>query len=163
MADQETDVLARIASLEKQLEALKASVKTPARNAVTGQGLDQRLQELDDDDDGRAFVGVRSDVRIRAESLFDGLLTKRRLISYARAYELLFDEVPTRFLNAVHVPRVLGVAVRTAPRNVDGLEVRLDSLIVSIRGREPGAGHFRTATYSHSDWTRVFGSWTLIR
>ena len=163
MGNENTDVLRRIALLQSELETLKATLTSRAKASAASPDLDGWLRQLDEDDDSKELVGVSPETKERAEKLFEGLLQKRRVISYAKAYELLFGEAPSPFRNAIHVPRVLEVAVRTTPRNFDGIEIRLDSLIVSIRGREPGPGHFRTAPYTLIEWNNVFGSWTLIR
>ena len=163
MAKQNDDVLKKIAALEAELRALKTSVQQENRPSSTAADLDQWLGGLTEDNDMEEVMGESADIMGRAEKLVDGLLKKRRLVSYAKAYELLFEEPPWPFRNTVHVPRVLEIAMRTAPRDFDGLETRLDSLIVSQRDRLPGPGHFRTAPYTRNQWTSVFGSWSLVR
>lgn len=153
-------VLNRIAALERELRELKQrAISGEAR--LSSAGLEQQLQDLDEETSPSLAKGRTA--AERAEKLFSWLLEKRKLVSYARAYELIFEQAPSPFRNAVHVPRLLEVALRTAPRRHGDLEVRLDSFIVSIRGRQPGPGHFRTAPYTLDDWTRALGSWVLLR
>lgn len=155
------DVSKRIAALESELEALKASVR--GKGAATAPAdSDDWLEQPDQHGDTDEPL-MSPEIKQRAEKLFDALLQKRRLISYAKAYELLFGERPYPFRNAVHVRPVLDVAVRTTPREFAGLDVQLDALIVSIKVREPGPGHFRTAPYRLSIWASVFGNWTLLK
>jgi hypothetical protein len=98
----------------------------------------------------------------RAERLFVWLLENNRLVTYGTAFELLFEEKASPFRNAVHVRPVLDVAQRTAARSYGGLEVRLDSLVVSKADRRPGEGHFRTALYTPDEWATILGTWPLI-
>ena len=163
MANKNDDVLRRIAALEAEIGALKASVQKEERPRHPSSDLDQWLGTLDAGDNMEEVMEKAAGIAERAEKLLDGLPKKRKLVSYAKAYELLFDEAPVPFRNAIHVRRVLEVATRTAPRVVDGLETRLDSLIVSMRSRQPGPGHFRTAPYTLDEWRSVFGGWSLVQ
>ena len=163
MAEDDNDVESRIAVMEAELKALKSALKTHQKPEGRLVDLDQMLANLDEESDIGGTMELTSDTARRAETLFTGLLEKRRLVSYAKAYELLFGAFPAPFRNAIHVPRVIEVALRTAPRKSGGLEVRLDSLIVSIRNRQPGPGHFRTAPYTLNEWNGMFGSWSLVQ
>lgn len=150
MGNIDQEALARIAALERELASLKASM---------AQGTPRSEAGADAFGSAESSGAQPRDVPVRAEQLLDRLLESRRLVSYTRAYELLFGEAPNPFRNAVHVRPVIEVAMRTAPRQFGGLEVRLDSLIVSLRGRQPGPGHFRTAPYTLNEWIAVFGAW----
>jgi hypothetical protein len=154
------NVSKRIAKLESELEALKASV----RGRETGKPADSddwlKRHDPDETTDGSA---ASPEIKARAEKLFDALLQNRRVISYVKAYELLFGERPSPFYNAVHLRPVLEVAARTTPRKFGALEIRLDTLIVSIKGREPGPGHFRTAPYTLNTWVSTFGNWPFLK
>lgn len=155
----DNNVLQRIEALEQELRELRA--RSTSERRASSLGLGQQLRNLD----AEASVGLVAGrtAAERADELFSWLLEKGRLVSYARAYELVFGQTPSPFRNAVHVPRLLEVALRTAPRSHGKLELRLDSLIVAIRGRQPGAGHFRTAPYTLDEWTRELGAWVLLR
>lgn len=97
----------------------------------------------------------------RAEDLFGMLLTMTQLISYSEAYRRIVGPYSV-WRNAVHAPEVIRLARLTSPRRVGRLTMRLDTLIVGKESRRPGGGHFRTATYSESDWIQTFGTWSLL-
>jgi hypothetical protein len=142
-------LIARISALEAELRSLQAAVASKDRPA-----------RVVDDPYGRRPVTEYAD---RAERLFDVLLATKRVVGYGQAYELLFGEKPVQFQNAVHVPRLLDLATRTTIRHHKGLEIRLDALIVALRGRLPGPGHFRAAPYSQDQWLDAFGNWPFLR
>lgn len=107
-------------------------------------------------------VAAARNVAERAERLFAWLLENNRLVTYATAFELLFQQSATPFRNGVHVPPVLEIAQRTPPRVYDGLELRLDSLVVGKATARPGEGHFRTAPYTPDQWGATFRLWPLV-
>lgn len=98
----------------------------------------------------------------RAEQLFTKLIALRACTTYALAYEHLFDGPPPGRWTQAHANQVVQVAGRTEARLVTGLRVRLDALIVNGRTREPGAGHFKLASYTLPEWRAAFRGWQLL-
>ena len=41
--------------------------------------------------------------------------------------------------------------------------IRLDTFIVTSRTRQPGGGHWESATYTQNEWNRAFGAAAIIR
>lgn len=130
--------------------------------------LKRRVAELEGQLDARknAFEPANhSDAeKIRkAERLFDALLSAKpaNLITYSRAYrEVIGDYRDWR--NAVHAPEIIRLARCTRPRNVAGLTISLDALIVSKASGRPAQGHFSTSAYSKEVWNHAFGGHPLL-
>lgn len=96
-----------------------------------------------------------------AEELFEKLLEIRACVTYSLAYEEILGNRPQRWTQA-NANQVLQVAVRTEPRQVNGLRISLDGLIVNGRTREPGRGHFLVADYTLADWRKALGGCRLL-
>jgi hypothetical protein len=129
----------RVGELEGQLDASKkANMQSPRRSA-----------------DSETIKG--------AERLFDALLSARpeNLITYSRAYREVIGEYGV-WRNAVHAPEIIRLARCTGPRNVAGLSIRLDALIVSKATGRPAQGHFSSSAYSEEVWAEKFGGHPLL-
>ena len=97
----------------------------------------------------------------RAETLFDELVSSERLVSYSGAFRRLIGPYDV-WRNAIHPAEVIKAAVLTRPRDVAGIRIRLDALIVSKGKLRPAGGHFKDAHYTEADWIRTFGTWSLL-
>ncbi len=99
--------------------------------------------------------------RYTPEMLFANLVKGQALITYKGAYELIIGDPLPRWQNRVHVPPLMALALGTTPRDVNGLRIRLDALIVTRRGGAPEAGHFTGKAYDESTWRQTFGDWVV--
>ncbi len=100
-------------------------------------------------------------MRIDPDRLFEHLLENSELIGYKRAYELLFGEVPTQWLNFEDAPPVTEETLMTDRRAVNGLDIKLDALMVAETTNQPGGIHFHNKAYNNSAWLQAFGQWRL--
>lgn len=56
------------------------------------------------------------------------------------------------------------LATKSTEYEVEALgAIRLDTFIVTGRTRQPGDGHWQSATYTQDEWNRAFGAAALIR
>lgn len=128
----------RVAELESQLAATKAT-------------------------DEERFDEVDATKLQKAELLFDSLVAARpvNLVTYSRAYREVVGSY-SDWRNAVHAPEIIRIARLTRPRTVQGVEIRLDALIVSRTNQVPAPGHFRTARYPLEIWMQKFGGHPVL-
>ncbi len=94
------------------------------------------------------------------DKLFEHLVLCRGLITYKTAYACLVGRPPPKF-GSFHVSKPITAAMRSKIVPVEGLNIRLDALIVANSTREPGNGHFKAADYSRAQWRKVFGCWPI--
>jgi hypothetical protein len=169
-----SDALQRISALEAQvsqhqreLESLRSRFGDFERVALReGSGIMQpnaNTQGQASHGPQPASVAERQQEIARAEALFEGLLSLRspRLISYSEAYLTIFGTYGV-WRNSVHAARVIDIALRTKPRGIGPLTIRLDALIVRKDTLRPSPRHFVTANYSEAEWIRTFGGWSLM-
>ncbi len=106
-----------------------------------------------------AATGPRA---VEPEALLDHLLEHAELISYQWAYLVLLGPVSGPWRGAVHAPTVLQAAGVTGPRNIGGIDVRLEALIVNKKSSRPGQRHFRQpGRYTEDAWVARFGEWAF--
>lgn len=100
-------------------------------------------------------------VTVEAETLFGHLVGHEERISYASAYLAMLGSAGRPWRSVLDVPMVLRAARATATRNVDGVEIRLDALIVNKKTQQPGSGHFRERPYAEEEWLERFARWSM--
>ncbi len=93
------------------------------------------------------------------DKLFDRLILFNKLISYANAYGEIVGTRPKKWNQYVHNDEVTDKACESSVRNVQGLPIQLDALIVDATKMRPGAGHFEGKQYTEEQWVKAFGGW----
>jgi hypothetical protein len=97
-----------------------------------------------------------------ADKLLDELIQNQQLITYKAAYPILIGPLPNRFASR-HGSEVAHKAFQSKEIEVEGLRIRLDSLIVLQATGEPSDSHFEGKSYTRTQWQSVFGKWEVIR
>jgi hypothetical protein len=82
--------------------------------------------------------------------------------TYRWAYRVLFNAPCVKFSMA-YAQKAIQLACRTHPRELPGLGlVRLDTFIVSKKGRFPSDGYWPVAHHDREEWGRVLGNAAIL-
>lgn len=97
--------------------------------------------------------------QVSPNELLRHLVANRELVTYMSAHEALFGPV-SPWLHA-HTQRVVGAALGSDPKTVEGLRVRLDAFVVNAASLRPAGRHFVGKDYTEKDWLSKFAAWDL--
>lgn len=104
----------------------------------------------------------------RAITLRDQLLTyaveaQPTVCTYSRAHQMLLPDSTATDPRA-KAKEVLRLAVDIPEADLPPLgPVKLDTFIVAAQNGKPSNGHWNTASYSRSDWDKIFGNARILR